>query len=64
MKITKDIEIEIDVNDLKDDDLFDELEERIEDKFILCTDEHKAKMQPQIEEMIQRLTEIRNWLRY
>lgn len=62
MKITKDIEIEIDINDLRDGDLLDELQERIECNFILCREEYQKEKQPEIDAMVAKLNEIRNWL--
>lgn len=60
MNINK--EIEIDSTDFKTNDLIGELEERIENKFILCLDVHQKKMQPEVDVMVAKLAEIRQWL--
>lgn len=60
MRISKEVEIE--TSDFKDSDLFQELEERIENKFILHTEEHQKKMQSEVDAMVVKLAEIRKWL--
>jgi len=55
-------QIEIDSNDFQDDELFQELERKIECKFILHTEEYQKKMKPDMDAQIQKLTEIRKWL--
>lgn len=57
-----DKEIEIDSSDFKTNDLTQELEDRIESKYIICTVEYQKEKAPQIAEMLRKLQEIHLWL--
>lgn len=59
MRIYKDIEIDID--DLSDNDLQSELRDRLENRFILCTEEYQKEKQPEVEAMLKKYDEIMQW---
>lgn len=61
MKIYTDVEI--DSNDLSDNDLFGELAERLQYKYVLRTDEYQKSKEPEVDAMLAKLEEIRLWFK-
>lgn len=57
-------EIEIEIGEIKTNDLCQELEERLDASTFLYTEEFQEKCKPKIEELLSKLNEIRIWLEH
>lgn len=55
-------EFEFDISEIKNEDFFEELQERIDNSTILYTNEAQEKAKPKIDELLEKMYEIRDWL--